>query len=129
MSGILLNPVVVPRALNEAAKPLALNREKPALKSLRGRVEAQNGSAPSSAGEAREQAKLKKACQDFESIFVNYMLSKMRESVPKDDLMGSSNGQDIYRGMLDEELSKQIVASGGVGLSNMLYHDLGGTKR
>ena len=129
MAGIPLNSLAAPIALPSPARGLALKDTKPTLKPLRPHVEAQNGSALSPAAAAKEQARLKKACQDFESIFLNYMLSKMRESVPKDELLGKSNGENIYRGMLDEELSKQIAASGGVGLSSMLYRQMGDPKR
>jgi flagellar protein FlgJ len=77
---------------------------------------------------AKEQTKLKATCQDFESVFLNMMLSKMREAVPKDDLMGESRGEDVFRGMLDEELSKNMAAGGGVGLARMLYEQLSTRK-
>lgn len=78
----------------------------------------QTGAGP--AGDAQ----LKKTCRDLESVFLNMVLSKMRESVPKSDLMGSSRGEDLYRGMMDEELSKQMAAGGGVGLADVLYAQL-----
>ncbi len=86
-------------------------------------ADVRSGSTSAVAG-SKDQQKLRKACQDFESIFLNYLLSKMRESVPKSDLMGESHGEELYLGMLDEELSKQMAASGGVGLSQILYQQL-----
>jgi flagellar protein FlgJ len=70
---------------------------------------------------SKDQAKMKKACQDFEAVFLNYMLSQMRETVPKSGLTGNDPGESIYRGMMDEELSHQMAASGGMGLADMLY--------
>ncbi len=72
----------------------------------------------------KERQKLKKVCEDFETVFLNYTLQKMRETVPKDDLMGADHGEQIYRGMLDEELAKQMATSGGVGLASMLFRQL-----
>jgi flagellar protein FlgJ len=77
---------------------------------------------------AKDQAREKKACQDFEAIFLNYMLSKMRESLPKSDAMGSNHDEQIYRGMLDEELSKQMAANGGIGLADTIYRQLNEQK-
>jgi peptidoglycan hydrolase FlgJ len=124
MAGISLQSLGTALPLNQATSTLRLPQAKSPLKPLGERVEGLSGSDPATATPLKEQARLKKACQDFESIFLNYMLSKMRESVPKDDLMGGGNAENIYRGMLDEELSKQIAAGGGMGLGNMLYRQL-----
>ena len=62
-------------------------------------VENVNGSAPTQKADEAQQAKLKQTCKDFESVFLNYLLSKMRETVPKSDLMGKSQGEEMYRGM------------------------------
>lgn len=100
--------------------PLAPNEP---LKSGPPRVE-HKGMRPPETAEGRDQARLKQACQDFESIFLNHLLSKMRESIPKSELMGNSQGEDMYRGMLDEELAKQMAASGGMGLGQVLYRQM-----
>jgi flagellar protein FlgJ len=115
--------------LDQSGTVHSLALQKQTLKQLRPKVEAQSGSTQTSAASAKEQGKLKQACQDFESVFLNYMLSKMRDTVPKDSLFGSDNGEQIYRGMLDEQLSKQIAASGGVGIASMLYQQLGDPKK
>jgi flagellar protein FlgJ len=75
---------------------------------------------------SKDSAKLKQACRDFEAVFLNTLLSKMRETVPQSDLMGSDQGEKMYRSMLDEELSKQMAASGGTGIADLLYRDLKG---
>jgi flagellar protein FlgJ len=71
--------------------------------------------------EAKEQAKIKQACQDFEAVFLNFMLKQMRETVPQSDLTGHDPGKPLYQGMMDEELSRQMAAGGGMGLADMLY--------
>jgi flagellar protein FlgJ len=92
-------------------------------------VEKRNGSQSAQAtSNANDQAKLKKAGQDFEAIFLNYMLSKMRESMPKSDAMGSNHDEQVYQGMMDEELSKQMAASGGIGLADTIIRQLSGAK-
>lgn len=129
MAAIPIRASVSGIALPESGTGLPLKTQKLTLKPMRPEVEAQSGSVQTSAAPAKDQAKLKQTCQDFESVFLNYMLSKMRETVPKDDLTGSGNGEQIYRGMMDEELSKQIAASGGVGIASMLYQQLGNPKK
>lgn len=97
------------------------------LKPAPGPVELKKQDGPGQVAVDPEKAKLKQACQDFESIFLNFLLGKMRDTVPKSDLMGSSHGEDVYRGMLDDELAKQMAASGGVGLADTLYRQIEGT--
>ena len=48
--------------------------------------------------------------QEFESLFLEIVLKSMRDAVPKSELMGRSNGEDIFKSMLDGEYSKQMAA-------------------
>lgn len=81
--------------------------------------------AAKSLQEQKEDAKLKKVCQDMESVFLNLMLSKMRETVPKSELMGeNSSGEQIMQSMLDTEMTKDMAKAGGIGLGDMLYRQL-----
>lgn len=71
-----------------------------------------------------DKEKLKKACEDFESIFLKMMFDSMRNTVQKTELTPSDSGRDIFEGMLDDELMSKASKSGGVGLSSMLYKQL-----
>jgi len=69
------------------------------------------------------EEKLKKACADFESIFINYMLKTMRSTVPK----SGSNfpGKDIYASMVDHKVAEDLAKrGGGIGLQEMLLRRL-----
>ena len=69
-----------------------------------------------------EQEKLKKACKDFESLFIGYMYKAMRQSVQKSDLMGeNSMGENIFSEMLDDQICKTCADQGGFGLWESLY--------
>ena len=70
-----------------------------------------------------EDMKLKKACQDFESIFLFHLLKAMRSTVPKDGLLEDDLGSDIYTSMMDEELAKKMSSGKGIGISDMLYKE------
>ncbi|MGL6016297.1 MAG: rod-binding protein, partial [Selenomonadaceae bacterium] len=80
--------------------------------------------AQSSTKSQAEDKKLREACRGFEEMFLNLMYSKMRDTVPKDTLLGESNGQQIMQSMLDEQLTKEMAKAGGVGLADMLYKQL-----
>jgi peptidoglycan hydrolase FlgJ len=72
------------------------------------------------AAEAEKQ-KLKKACADFESLFVYNLLKTMRQSVPKGGLLGNGPGKDIYEMMFDQQIAKSVASKpGGIGLQQML---------
>ena len=68
-----------------------------------------------------ERQKLKKACADFESLFVYNLLKTMRQSIPKSGLTGNGPGKDIYNMMLDQKIAQEVTARpGGIGLQQML---------
>jgi peptidoglycan hydrolase FlgJ len=71
-----------------------------------------------------DKQKLRGACQDFEAVFLNMMLQSMRATVPKSDFFGRNSGEEIFKGMLDEETTKNMAKAGGVGLADVLYKQL-----
>ena len=70
------------------------------------------------------QEKLKKTCQDFESIFLTYMLKTMRASISESGFTDKSHESSILYGMFDEKLSEEMAGNGGMGLANMLFEQL-----
>ena len=76
-----------------------------------------------------KNAQLKKACADFESIFVYYILKSMRKSLPQDRLFGDTQGQKLYKSMADQAMSENIATGRGVGLGELLYNQLTGSVR
>ena len=71
-----------------------------------------------------DEGKLKKACEDFESIFISKILKVMRQSIPKTGLLDGGSQQDMYLSIFDEELSKSMAKRGGMGLGKILYQDV-----
>ena len=70
------------------------------------------------------QARLEKACSEFEAVFVNYMLKSMRTAVTEDGLLGNSNESKIIRSMFDENLALGMAKGKGMGLGKMLFESL-----
>lgn len=66
---------------------------------------------------------LMKACQGFETIFIQKMWEQMRNNVPKEGYLHSKE-ESMYQGMYDYEFSKKMASAGGIGLSDMLYDQL-----
>ena len=75
-----------------------------------------------------EDMKLKKACQGFESIFLFHLLRTMRSTIPKDELLEDGLGNDIFTSIMDEELSKKISQTQGLGIADMLYKEFSKVK-
>jgi flagellar protein FlgJ len=73
-------------------------------------------------------AKLEKACKDFESVFISMMFKEMRKTVQKTELMGkTSMTEELFTGMIDDEVSKSFANRGGIGLWKMLYKQMAPT--
>jgi flagellar protein FlgJ len=73
-----------------------------------------------------EDAKLKSVCQDFESVFFGMMLKEMRKTVPTDPLLGDdAHQQEIYQGMMDDAVAKQMAThNGSDSLAMEMYRQL-----
>jgi len=68
--------------------------------------------------------RLKRACTEFESIFITYMLKSMRNTLPEDGLFGKTNEAKIVKSMFDEKLAIAIARGGGIGLGSILFEEL-----
>jgi len=78
---------------------------------------------------SQEELKLKKASQDFEALFLSYLLKSMRETAQtdKNSLFGSSRAEKIYTSMLDEKYAQEMAKGDGMGISKVVFEQLRGT--
>ena len=83
---------------------------------------ASRGNDPGSRKIDRE--KLKKACSDFEALFLARMMKIMRQSVPSSGLWGNGPGKEIYDSLMDQELGKKMAQREGLGLGKKIYHQV-----
>lgn len=67
---------------------------------------------------------LYQVCQDFESLMVEQMYKAMRQTIPENDFLPRNLAQDVFEGMLDQELAQKTSALDSLGLGRMLYQDL-----
>lgn len=82
------------------------------------------GMRKSAGSTAEEDAKLKKACQELEGVFLNLLLKTMRDTVPKSSLAGSGMQADTMQSMFDMEMTRSMATGGGTGIADMLYRNL-----
>ena len=74
----------------------------------------------------KDEQALKKACQDFESIFVHMLLKSARNTETDDGIIPKGNGTKIFEDMFDQEMAEKISTSddGGIGIAKMLYEQM-----
>jgi flagellar protein FlgJ len=89
------------------------------LEKIRGGIAQAQG--PDSETRLRE---LKKATQEFEAVFIGYMLKVMRSTVEPADEEGGALGKDIYLSMFDQEIALQMARNSSLGIGEMMYRQL-----
>jgi peptidoglycan hydrolase FlgJ len=65
---------------------------------------------------------VKKVATQFEALFMQMVLKSMREATPHAGLLDSQE-QDMYRGMLDQQVAQQIAGK-GTGLAELIARQL-----
>lgn len=69
-------------------------------------------------------AKLKKATQDMEAIFVKDLLAAMRKTAPKQSFGGSSLGGDMYQDLFDQAIAEASSRNGSLGVGQSIYRQM-----
>lgn len=77
----------------------------------------------------QDDAQLKKACAQFEEVFLRMMMKSMRKTVSNSDLVENSFARETYQEMLDNEMVKETAKGEGIGISKMLYQQLKDTLK
>ena len=77
---------------------------------------------------AEDTESLYRACQDFESVFVAYLLKSMRRTVPRAEFMNGGLREDMYLSMMDEEIARVVARGPGMGLAASIYRQLSQSK-
>jgi len=76
----------------------------------------------------RQNAKLKSVCQEFESVFISYLLKGMRKTIPNNNISGDGFSREVYTSMMDEEVARTIAKGPGIGLAKVLYRKFSDDK-
>jgi Rod binding domain-containing protein len=62
--------------------------------------------------------KLQNACQEFEALFITYLLKSREAGSGENSFFGQNK---IIQGMFHENVAGDIAESGGMGLGDMLF--------
>jgi murein DD-endopeptidase MepM/ murein hydrolase activator NlpD len=71
----------------------------------------------------RKSANQEEAAIAFESYMVEMMVKEMRRSVPEG--IFTSGAMDMFSGLFDQEISKRIAESGGLGFDKLIGNAMG----
>ena len=74
----------------------------------------------------KQKMKLQKAMQEFEAVFVNYLLKTMRKSVQKENEDESGFGGEMMQDMFDFEIAKNVSRRSSLGIGEMMYRQMTG---
>ncbi|MDQ1318115.1 MAG: peptidoglycan hydrolase FlgJ [Candidatus Poribacteria bacterium] len=74
-----------------------------------------------------DDVKMRGVCQEFESVFVSYLLKSMRKTV-QNNAEGDGFSREVYTSMMDEEIAKVVAKGPGIGLADTLYRQLSSKK-
>jgi flagellar protein FlgJ len=75
-------------------------------------------------GKKIDEAKLKKASEDFEALFINQLMQSMRRTVLKSKLLEDAPGKEVYQSLFDREISKKMAQKGALGVGKIIYRNV-----
>ena len=76
-------------------------------------------------GDNQTDSALRDASMKMESLFINHLLQEMRATIDKSGFISGGRAEEIYPSLMDAETANRISARGGIGLADMLLHQLG----
>jgi Rod binding domain-containing protein len=69
----------------------------------------------------KQDTRITKVTQDFESVFIGMMLKQMRKSMAGDDpIFGKSSEAKVYQDMMDDKLASAMSKTGTFGLATAM---------
>jgi flagellar protein FlgJ len=72
------------------------------------RATSTTGTTPPVDPQAKAIARLTKTAKQFEGVFVQQLFKAMRDTVPQDGLTSGGAGEDMFTGILDQNLSDKL---------------------
>lgn len=67
---------------------------------------------------------VRKAAEEFESVFISQMLGHMFKDIGTDPMFGGGQAEGIYRDLLVDEYGKTMTRAGGIGIADTIERQL-----
>jgi flagellar protein FlgJ len=77
-----------------------------------------------SAMTAKDEAKLKDACMQFEELMLGLVYKQMKATVQRSTLTDKDPGRDVYEQWQDDQMMKELAKNGSFGLADMMFKQL-----
>jgi len=87
-------------------------------------VKSAAASIEDTAKDAAKRAKIKETATTFESSFMSVMMQQMFEGVKTSEPFGGGNGEEMFKSMLTDAMSKQVTKAGGIGLASTIQREM-----
>jgi len=78
--------------------------------------------------EIDKTSKLFEMCQEFETFLLKTLISSMRNTIQKSDLIDTGYAGQVYEDMLYDEYAKDFAKNAGFGFAEMAYLELTGQR-
>ena len=72
----------------------------------------------------KKNSRLRKACQQMESLFLSQLLKEMRKTVPHGGAIPEHNGASLYQSLFDNHLADLLAKQQATGLGDYFYREL-----
>lgn len=75
-------------------------------------------------GSGADPARMRRAAEEFEGVFIAQMLKPMFDSLPTDGPFGGGEGEAMWRSFMVDAVAKQTVKAGGLGLADDIMAEM-----
>ena len=70
------------------------------------------------------RAALRRLCDELEAVFLRQLFAAMRSSVPGEDSVAPSQGEEVFTGLMDDRLASDAAEKMNRGIGEALYRQL-----
>lgn len=95
-----------------------------AVKAAASSAEGAAQEAVSAAKDAAKRAKIADTAKTFESSFMSVMMQQMFEGVKTSEPFGGGNGEEMFKSVLTDAMSKEVTKAGGIGLAATIQREM-----
>jgi flagellar protein FlgJ len=74
--------------------------------------------------EDKQNLRVRKACQQMESLFLSQLLKEMRRTIPHDGAIPENNAMNLYQSLFDNHLADLLAQRQTTGLGDYFYREL-----
>jgi len=74
--------------------------------------------------ETATRKKIAETAKTFEASFMSVMMQQMFEGVKTSEPFGGGNGEEMFKSVLTDAMSKEVTKAGGIGLASTVQREM-----